>query len=85
MIEAFIDVSDSWIKCAVCEKIFTNMQNARRHVRTLHVHGGTEIALRCDICQQSFTKLRSFDDHMRTKHNVYKKEKYNTDSRGGNH
>ena len=84
MIETFIDVSDSWIKCVVCEKTFTNMQNARRHVRTLHIHSGTENGLGCDICQQSFTKLRTFDDHMRTKHNVYKKGKYNTDSRGGN-
>ena len=84
MIETFIDVSDSWIKCVVCEKTFTNMQNARRHVRTLHIHSGKEIAIDCEICQQSFTKLRSFDDHMRTKHNVYKKGKYNTDFRGGN-
>ena len=73
MIETFIDVSDPLIKCVVCEKTFTNMQNARRHVRTLHLHSGTEIGLKCDICQH---------DHMRTKHNVYKKGKYNTDYRG---
>ena len=83
LIENCIDVSDSWIRCVVCEKTFTNMQNARRHVKTLHVHSGTETDLTCDICQQSFIKLRSFDDHMRTKHNIYKKGKYNTGSRDG--
>jgi len=83
LIENFIDVSDCWIRCVMCEKTFTNMQNARRHVRTIHVHNETGMNLLFDVCQQTFAKLRSFDDHMRIKHNIYKKGRYNTDFRGG--
>ena len=81
MVENYIDVSGSMFRCVMCEKTFTNMQNARRHVRTIHVHSEASFGLSCDICNQSFVKLRSFEDHMRIKHNVYKKGKYNIDSR----
>ena len=67
----------------MCEKTFTDKQNTRRHVKTLHVHSCTEIALRCDICQKSFAKLTSFDDqHSIAKHLF---NYVRTDSRGGNH
>jgi hypothetical protein len=61
---------DGAVRCMECGKYFTNSNNARRHVRTLHMEVGGVFA--CHHCDKTFEKIRSFDDHMRLKHRVYK-------------
>jgi len=73
-VESFLEDDGSRIVCIECDKSFTNMQNARRHVRSLHSGAGSCF---CSICNVSLTNIRTFNDHMREKHNVYKKGKYN--------
>jgi hypothetical protein len=58
------------IVCIECKKTFTNRQNARRHVRSIHSETGECF---CSICNVSLTNIRTFNDHMRERHNVYKK------------
>ena len=73
-VESFLEDVGSRIVCIECKKTFTNRQNARRHVRSLHSEAGECF---CSICNVSLTNIRTFDDHMRERHNVYKKGKYN--------
>ena len=73
-LEVFQDDEGSRIVCIECKKTFTNRQNARRHVRSLHSETGECF---CHICNVSLTNIRTFNDHMRERHNVYKKGKYN--------
>jgi len=74
-VETFLEVGDSRIRCVECEKTFTNIQNARRHVRSLHGDSG---GFSCSICDVSLINNRTYNDHMREKHNVYRKGKYNS-------
>ncbi len=62
--------SDGMVRCIECGQCFTNSNNARRHVRTLHMTVGGYF--QCAICDKVFEKVRSYDDHMRLKHRVYK-------------
>ena len=73
-LEVFQEDSGSRIVCIECKKTFTNRQNARRHVRSIHSETGECF---CSYCNVSLTNIRTFNDHMRERHNVYKKGKYN--------
>ena len=77
-VESFLEVFQedlgTRIVCIECKKTFTNRQNARRHVRSIHSETGECF---CSICNVSLTNIRTFNDHMRERHNVYKKGKYN--------
>jgi uncharacterized C2H2 Zn-finger protein len=62
--------SEGGVRCSECGQCFTNNNNARRHVRTIHMEVGALFP--CTHCDKVFEKVRSFDDHMRLKHRVYK-------------
>ena len=49
-------------KCVLCGKQFSNMQNARRHVREMH--GGEKRSFDCHLCGMVFTRQRNFKEHM---------------------
>ena len=49
-------------KCVLCGKQFSNMQNARRHVREMH--GGEKRSFDCQLCGMVFTRQRNFKEHM---------------------
>ena len=77
LVDSFLEIGDTTIRCVECTfnadtmKTFSNIQNARRHVRSLHLV--QEENLWCSICSAVFTKTRSYDDHMRLRHSIYKK------------
>jgi len=49
-------------RCVLCGKQFSNMQNARRHVREMH--GGEKRSFDCQLCGMVFTRQRNFKEHM---------------------
>lgn len=49
--------------CDMCEKVFKDTSDRRRHRRT---HGGFEKTFKCSICEKAFYENKSLRFHMRT-------------------
>jgi len=55
------------IKCLKCEKLYSTMTNARRHVKDAHIpHGKSQ----CQLCPRSFRNERYRTDHYRSFHGL---------------
>nr|XP_049695728.1 zinc finger protein 43-like [Helicoverpa armigera] len=59
------------IKCHLCEKVYTNNRNLKRHVEMFH---GEKGEFRCDICPKVYTSNQSLRRHARTRHSTDNQE-----------
>jgi uncharacterized C2H2 Zn-finger protein len=50
--------------CQLCGKVFTNKQNARRHVRSAHISG----PMTCQLCQKVLKNERTYRLHLAANH-----------------
>ena len=57
-------------KCLICEKTFTQLGSAKRHVVEVHKPGQQ---VSCHICHKIFSNSRSGKEHMRVKHGISQK------------
>lgn len=57
-------------KCLICEKTFTQLGSAKRHVIEVHKPGQQ---VSCHICHKIFSNSRSGKEHMRVKHGISQK------------
>ena len=60
------------ISCNICEKLFTDKSNLRRHIKTIHTE---DIKYECSICQKKFNKKCNLDRHINDIH--HEEKKYN--------
>ena len=60
-------------KCLRCGKTFTLFNSARRHFKTVHLHGKLvgETPVNCEICHKSFRNDMSYKYHLRNTHSIY--------------
>lgn len=57
--QAPLDTSNS--KCYICNRVYMNRSNLRRHLNTVH----SENVYECDQCESKFTKQRQLTFHKR--------------------
>nr|XP_040565427.1 longitudinals lacking protein, isoforms H/M/V-like isoform X6 [Lepeophtheirus salmonis] len=57
-------------KCLVCDRVFSNFSNARRHYETTHNYSVQPET--CDICFASYKNKESVGAHKRKAHKIYK-------------
>ena len=58
-------------KCLLCAKEFSNMYNARTHIKELHSDKQAERPLHfCHVCGATFTVARSRLNHLMRKHGI---------------
>ena len=58
-------------RCLLCDKEFSNMYNARTHIKELHSEKHTERPLHfCHVCGATFTVARSRLNHLMRKHGI---------------
>ena len=59
--------------CLLCEKQVPRKDNAKRHVKLVHMSeaGGAQSWV-CEICNKSYKTDLSLDTHKRSVHGVYK-------------
>ena len=58
-------------KCLLCAKEFSNMYNARTHIKELHSDKHNERTLHfCHVCGATFTVARSRLNHLMRKHGI---------------
>ena len=69
-------------KCTICGKVFSNNQNARRHVREMHFEKPSDIGYKCHLCGSTYGRNRAFREHMAKTHGInYKnQQKFNINS-----
>ena len=61
------------IKCLKCEKLYSTMTNARRHIRDAHI---PHVKVQCQLCPRSFTNERYRTDHYRSFHGLKPESRY---------
>jgi uncharacterized Zn-finger protein len=54
------------VTCQLCGKVNSNTQNARRHVRFVHL--GESEAVSCGVCGKMFGRKQVLLRHQRTQH-----------------
>lgn len=65
-IQAMHNVSEKGIiKCHLCDKIYTNNRNLKRHIEMYH---GEKGEFRCDVCPKVYTSNQSLRRHIKTRH-----------------
>lgn len=64
------------IKCHLCEKVYTNNRNLKRHIEMFHGERGE---FRCSICPKVYTSNQSLRRHTRTRHYTDCQEQYQCD------
>ncbi|XP_068627340.1 zinc finger protein 600-like [Battus philenor] len=55
------------IKCQLCDKVYTNNRNLKRHVEMFHGERGE---FKCDSCPKVYTSNQSLKRHTRTRHSL---------------
>jgi uncharacterized C2H2 Zn-finger protein len=56
--------AEGGVGCQLCGKVFTNNQNARRHVRNAHMSG----PITCDYCNKVLKNERTYKLHVAANH-----------------
>lgn len=51
--------------CCICEKVYSNRRNVKKHIETIH-YQATEIF--CDLCPKIYFSKKDISNHMRTVH-----------------
>ena len=62
-------------KCLRCGRTFSLFNSARRHFKTVHLHGKLvgETPVKCDLCHKTFRNDMSLKYHLRQTHSIYQK------------
>ena len=62
-------------KCLRCGRTFSLFNSARRHFKTVHLHGKLvgETPVKCDLCHKTFRNDMSYKYHLRNTHTIYQK------------
>lgn len=61
------------IKCTLCDKVYTNIRNMKRHIEVFHEKKGV---FRCDMCPKVYTSNQSLRRHSRYTHTTENIEQY---------
>lgn len=64
--KAVVGPYDFNLKCAKCEKVFTQVGSLNRHIRTIHAENpDTSESFLCDTCGRNFTAQLYLDRHIK--------------------
>ena len=59
--------------CLICGKMLSNVINAKRHYRLMHMMDPSQRNFKCDLCQATFPVKEYLNNHKRSTHRIYKR------------
>ena len=62
----FLTLPNGQVQCPICQKILSNMGNAKNHYKSVH----DNVEVDCLLCKQSFKNAWYRDRHIKTNHGI---------------